>query len=274
MQRLCVLATSLARAARLSSGAATVETDGVFIAKLLAGREIADPASATSRRERELFTMAQNMQNQQFLVGDAATGEAVVVDGNYDPAGIERVADAAGYRIVGYVATHFHWDHIGSAARGVEGMAHWVRRGVPAHIHAVERDAAAAQIGVDAADIEPYADGDAIAVGRVALRVVHTPGHSPGSAVLVVAGASGAAAAALAGDTVFAGSCGRLDLEGSSVAAMYDSLAKLRRVLDDDALPLFPGHAYGAEATTVGAERAGGLLGEMTRARWHAMMGA
>ncbi len=93
------------------------------------------------------------------------------------------------------------------------------------------------------------------------------------------AAASGAAAGATAGgtdlllvsgDTVFPGSCGRLDLPGSDPRVMYDSLRKLAAL--PDALPIYPGHSYGGASSTVGAEKAGGLLRDMTRSEWNRMM--
>ena len=62
----------------------------------------------------------------------------------------------------------------------------------------------------------------------------------------------------LSGDTIFPGSCGRLDLPDSDVNAMFDSLATLRAL--SDGLQVFPGHAYGGASTTIGAEKRGGLL--------------
>lgn len=277
MLRRSVLLASVLRplGARSAATSVALEDDGIFFAKLLTGREIANPATAASMGQRQLFTMAQNMMNQQYIVGDRATKEAIVVDGNYDPEGVDRIAAEAGYDIVEYVATHFHYDHIGSVDRGIPGMKHWVDRGLPARIHALELDAAATQVGVPAASLSPYGDGETLAVGRVTLDVIHTPGHSPGSAVLVVRGASGEARLAITGDTVFAGSCGRLDLEGSSIDAMYESLNLLRTRFTDETMPLYPGHAYGAEATTVAEERRSGLLRDgISRGRWRAMMGA
>ena len=271
---LCVM-SSLLQARALATKVAE-QSEDLFFKKLLTGREIANPALATSRQEQQLFSMAQNMQNQQYLVGDPATREAIIVDGNYDPQGIEKIADDAGYTIVAYVATHFHYDHIGDKSKGIDGMRHWVEdRKVPAWIHTIELDQAAAQIGVDVATLTPYAEGDVVAVGAVSMRVIHTPGHSPGSSVLVVKGASGAERNAITGDTIFAGSCGRLDLPGSSKSDMFDSLLKLRAELGDETMDLWPGHAYGAEQTTVADEKRGGFLQpELTRERWHAMMGS
>ena len=274
MRRSLCVVSSLLQARALATKVAE-QGDDLFFQKLLTGREIANPALASSREEQQLFAMAQNMQNQQYLVGPA-TKEAIIVDGNYDSAGIEQIAADAGYAIVGYVATHFHYDHIGSVDKGIDGMRHWVEdRRVPAWIHAIELDQAAQQIGVDVAGLTPYEEGDVIAVGSVAMRVIHTPGHSPGSSVLVVKGASGAEKNAITGDTIFAGSCGRLDLPGSSKADMFDSLVKLRAELADETMDLWPGHAYGAERTTVAEEKRGGFLQPgLTRERWHAMMGS
>ena len=77
---------------------------------------------------------------------------------------------------------------------------------------------------------------------------------------------------ALTGDTVFPGSCGRLDLPGASVDAMYDSLQTLRERLVDDTLPLFPGHAYSGMSSTVGREKESGVLRPVTRAQWRRAM--
>lgn len=71
---------------------------------------------------------------------------------------------------------------------------------------------------------------------------------------------------------VFPGSCGRLDLPGSSVDAMFTSLQTKVAALDDD-LPLFPGHAYSGASSTVAKEKASGFLSpSITRARWRRMM--
>jgi len=104
----------------------------------------------------------------------------------------------------------------------------------------------------------------------VKLRVVHTPGHSPGSVVLVVS-VGGAEKLVLTADTLFPGSCGRLDLPGSSVDAMYASTRKLRQL--NGRLPMFPGHAYSGEESTIGQEKRTGLLrAELTEAGWRRMM--
>ena len=105
-------------------------------------------------------------------------------------------------------------------------------------------------------------------IRRLAERGVKT------RAILTAAGAefvTPLSVSALTGDTVFPGSCGRLDLPGSSTDAMFESLQHLREALDD-ALPLFPGHAYSGASSTVAQEKAAGLLRPLTKSQWRRMM--
>jgi glyoxylase-like metal-dependent hydrolase (beta-lactamase superfamily II) len=87
----------------------------------------------------------------------------------------------------------------------------------------------------------------------------------------LVAAVGGEDRLVLTGDTIFPGSCGRLDLPGSSVDAMFSSLSLLRAMLDD-ALPLFPGHAYNGASSTVAREKTSGLLRQMSMMEWQQMM--
>ena len=58
------------------------------------------------------------MKNYVYLVGDAATGDVVVIDGSWDVDGIEAVASRDGMTVSRFVATHYHWDHIGGPVKG------------------------------------------------------------------------------------------------------------------------------------------------------------
>lgn len=89
--------------------------------------------------------------------------------------------------------------------------------------------------------------------------MLHTPGHSGGSVCVCVRPKGGGEPVCLmSGDTIFPGSCGRLDLPDSDVDAMFGSLEKLRALPDE--LQVYPGHAYGGPSTTIGREKKGGLL--------------
>ena len=259
-----------------ASSAADLSSDNVFVHQLLAGRDVANPAAARTKAEQTVFSTGKMMQNYMYLVGDPETRECLVFDGAYDPEGIDAEAGRLGYKVVGYVATHYHYDHIGrkEATRSppLPGMSWFVARGVPAYIHEAELEQAAQQTGVEAASLTPVGDGQRLRVGGVTLRLLHTPGHSPGSVVAVVADSTGAERFAITGDTIFPGSCGRVDLPGSDIGAMYRSLQHKMVRLDDD-LVLFPGHAYSGESSTVRREKREGLLRPgLSEAAWRRMM--
>jgi glyoxylase-like metal-dependent hydrolase (beta-lactamase superfamily II) len=87
--------------------------------------------------------------------------------------------------------------------------------------------------------------GDVIRVGELDLKVVHTPGHSPGGISLVADGL------AFTGDTLFAGSIGRWDFPGASYNLLLASVRNKLLVLDEDTI-IYPGHG---PSSTIGAEK-------------------
>ncbi len=96
-------------------------------------------------------------------------------------------------------------------------------------------------------------------VKKTSIVILHTPGHTPGSNCLLVNGNR-----LFSGDVIFRGSCGRLDFHDSCKNSMFNSLQMILAGLADDVV-IFPGHLYGSEWTTIGAERRFGLLGKMDR---------
>jgi glyoxylase-like metal-dependent hydrolase (beta-lactamase superfamily II) len=98
-------------------------------------------------------------------------------------------------------------------------------------------------------DLSLCESGDEIAVGAQRIRLLHTPGHTPGSQCFLVGDSL------ISGDTLFIGGCGRVDLPGSDPAQMYDSLVNKLRALPDDTV-LYPGHDYAERPTsTIGQEK-------------------
>ena len=77
----------------------------------------------------------------------------------------------------------------------------------------------------------------AMRTGKIELKAIHTPGHTPGSQCFLVEGRL------IAGDTLFLQGCGRTDLPGSDPTEMYRSLTQRLAKVPDDAV-LFPGHLY------------------------------
>jgi len=97
--------------------------------------------------------------------------------------------------------------------------------------------------------------GDKIDVGGVEIQLIHTPGHSPGSQCFLLQGPSLEEPSRLiSGDTLFIGSCGRVDMPGSDAEEMYDSLTQKLMRLPDETL-LFPGHNYAAQITSTLGEQ-------------------
>ena len=177
------------------------------------------------------------MQNFIYLIGDPSTREAAVVDPGWEVPRILEAAQRDGYRLTKAFVTHHHFDHVMGLAELLKAMD------LPVYVHQDD----AAFLDVARSSLKPVSGGETIEVGRLPVRLLHTPGHTPGSQCLVVNGHL------LSGDTLFIRACGRCDLPGSDPRALYDSLTKKLKPLEDS-VTLCPGHHY-AEVPTA-------LLGE------------
>ena len=202
--------------------------EALFIRQLLAGRDFAraDPA-------------AGQMANFVYLIGDPAARECVVVDPAWDVAGIVETVEAAGYKLVGALATHYHPDHVGGSMFGlrVEGLARLLElRGVKTWVNGEEADGVKQVTGLSDSDLVKVRGGDSMRVGAIEVKFLHTPGHTPGSQCFL------AGNCLVAGDTLFVKGCGRVDLPGGDPAKMFESLGLLASLPDDTVL--YPGHDY------------------------------
>jgi glyoxylase-like metal-dependent hydrolase (beta-lactamase superfamily II) len=192
------------------------------------------------------------MQNYVYLLGDPTTREAAVVDAAWDIDAVIEAAEAEGYRITHDLVTHFHPDHLGGGFMGhnVVGAAELVGR-LPVRVvlHKAEMPFVHRITGLSERDVLAVEGGDEIRVGNLTVKLLHTPGHTPGSQCFLVGNA------VVSGDTLFIGSCGRVDLPGSNPEDMYRSLHQVLGALPDDTL-LFPGHNYAAASkSTIGDEK-------------------
>ena len=187
-----------------------------------------------------------------YLVGDEESGEALVIDPAEETDGLIQAAEKKKARIRYIVNTHGHVDHTGGNAEMKE------KTGATIILHEDDADmlisTPAAMLRLFGAKQSPPADrtvrdGDLIEVGDVRLRVIHTPGHSPGSMVLFVDGY------AFTGDTLFVEAVGRSDMPGGSGEVMFDSIQRKICILPDETVVL-PGHNYGSMPTsTIGHEK-------------------
>lgn len=193
-----------------------------------------------------------NMAVFAYLLGDIATGEALVIDPAANIDGIIAQADQNKVKILYIVNTHGHVDHIA----GNLDMKNKTGANVIIHEGDAEMltSTPAMILKMFGAKQSPTADrtvrdGDIISVGGISLKVLHTPGHSPGSMSLYTEGY------VFTGDTLFVGGVGRTDLPGGSSQVMARSIQEKLCTLPDDT-KVMPGHNYGgAPTSTIGREK-------------------
>jgi hydroxyacylglutathione hydrolase len=197
------------------------------------------------------------MANLAYLIGSTGTRECLVVDPAWD---VDRLVDQPeqdGMKITGALVSHFHPDHVGGKmmGRSIEGLDRLLERcDVPVHVNKHEAAGLAKVTGVSGSDVIQHEGGDVVQVGDVRIRLLHTPGHTPGSQCFLVE-EEAQPGHLVSGDTLFLGGCGRVDLPGSDPEAMYESLHGTLKRRPDETL-LFPGHLYSTEASsTMGAEK-------------------
>ncbi|MBQ5799343.1 MAG: MBL fold metallo-hydrolase, partial [Oscillospiraceae bacterium] len=142
--------------------------------------------------------------------------------------------------------THGHYDHTTAAPALAKEFPE-----AKVYIHELDADGTGIQERPMRGAVENlhfYADGDTVKVGNLPLNVLHTPGHTPGSVVLTVEDVM------FSGDTLFAGSCGRVDFPGGDAQAMLRSLKRLYQLEGD--YTVLPGHM---EGSTLQRERASNM---------------
>ena len=183
--------------------------------------------------------MAQQMVNFVYLIGDTQTRECIIVDPAYAVHEIAEIVEADDMKLVGALGTHYHPDHVGGKMMGwnIEGISSLLERNeVPIHIQKSEMEWVTKTTGVSSSHLTAHEGGDVVQVGEIAITLLHTPGHTPGSQCFLVDGKL------VSGDTLFLEGCGRTDLPGSNPEDMYDSLNMLATLPNDTIV--YPGHRY------------------------------
>jgi glyoxylase-like metal-dependent hydrolase (beta-lactamase superfamily II) len=172
--------------------------------------------------------------NNAYIIVDRPSGESLFVDAPLDSA--RAIEAAAGTNVRRIVVTHRHADHWANIDQ--------VKRatGAPAYCHEADRAQYAAKVD------GTVGDRDELRVGESVVRVIHTPGHTPGSICLFVETASGPAL--ISGDTLFPGGPGRSD-NAQALLQMVESIkASLLQLPPETAV--YPGHG---DDTTIGVSR-------------------
>ena len=184
-----------------------------------------------------------------YIFYDDNSKECAVVDPGDEGDRVARVIGSLGLTPAAVLLTHSHFDHI----LGIPGLRErWPELPVYCHPADIPEELSQTTFGMTLptvaafGNITPYTEGDTVAVGPLAVRVLHTPGHTKGSVVLETENVL------FTGDTLFRGSMGRTDLPGGSYSEIMASLARLGRLEGD--YQVCPGHEG---ATTLDAERRG-----------------
>ncbi len=184
-----------------------------------------------------------------YILGCEDTKSAAVIDPGDDADRILMKLAEDNLKLQYVINTHGHFDHVGGNARLKEAS------GADLVIHKADEPLlsqlgrAAASFGLSAENSpgpdRTVEEGDVLSFGDISLKVLHTPGHSPGGISLL------GEKMVFVGDTLFAGSIGRTDLPGGDYNTLISSIKTKLLVLEDDTT-VYTGHG---PATTIGQER-------------------
>ena len=189
---------------------------------------------------------SEDMHSNTYLLIDTDSREAAVIDPSHMPSVFE--ISLSDVRLKYVLLTHGHFDHIGKTERyRREGAQVCIHRADASLLSDGERNASLLFMRepmlIPDADIL-LDDGDSLMLGNSEIKVMHTPGHTPGG-VCYICGEE-----MFAGDTLFAGSIGRTDFWGGNMTGMRLSLGKLKHM--EGSFNVYSGHG---PATTLDRER-------------------
>lgn len=187
-----------------------------------------------------------------YILACEKTLKAAIVDPGGDETRVLADARELGLSVEYIIATHGHPDHVCGNRRIQEAT------GAKIIMHAADAEFFGApevekyfsMLGLEPsppADIK-VVEGDEIAIGEEKLKVIHTPGHTPGGMCLYNA------PDLITGDTLFVGGIGRTDFPGGSHRELLDSIRSKILVLPAETV-VWPGHGYGGSRSTVGEEK-------------------
>lgn len=189
------------------------------------------------------------LQANTYVLIDEETREAAIIDSGGEFEIINDALEKYSAKLKYILNTHAHFDHVMGEKEAQE------RTGLPVYVHEddkillenLKRQAAFFRIGEAEApeNIKTFDENTVFKLGNQEIKVIHTPGHTPGSVCFLVGDAL------ISGDTLFYGSIGRTDFEGGSFAQISDSIQNKLFKLDEN-ITVYPGHDA---QTTIGYEK-------------------
>jgi glyoxylase-like metal-dependent hydrolase (beta-lactamase superfamily II) len=193
------------------------------------------------------------LQVLTYLVACPQTKEAVIIDPAGEEEKISALVEEEDFKVKYILNTHGHADHVLANQRLKQILS------APTCMHALDdqffsqkdaREESSKEFGLppsEPVDIK-LKDENVLEVGTLKIKVIHTPGHTPGSVCYLVNGNL------FTGDTLFVGAVGRTDLTGASLDTLLDSLEKKLLPLPPETI-VWPGHDYGeTPSSTIGRE--------------------
>ncbi len=178
------------------------------------------------------------MENFVYLIGDAKTRQALVVDPAWQVDTILKAAEAEDLQIIGALVSHHHYDH----TNGIEDLLN----AIDGNVYVNKHDAPFVKMAQN--NLVKVDHADEVTVGETKIKLIHTPGHTPGSQCFLVDGQL------ISGDTLFVKGCGRCDMPGGDAEQMYYTFTQKLMRMDPHTI-LYPGHNYADTTTsTIGDE--------------------
>lgn len=182
------------------------------------------------------------MQNFSYIVGDENSKEAAVVDAGWEVEKFINISNKENLKIKKIILTHSHYDHI----QKVDELAS--KTNAEVFFHEDDYNEIKTTIKNPTIKIHKLKNNDVVNVGKIKIKIIHTPGHTPGAVCLLFENKL------ITGDTLFVNAIGRTDLAGGDSIKLFESLQKLKKLNDD--VEVYPGHDYGEiPFSTIGNEK-------------------
>lgn len=172
-------------------------------------------------------------QTNCYIVYEDESPDCIVIDPGFEPDTVLLAIKGLKKNLAAILLTHGHFDHVGA----VKLLA--ADTDCKVYIHENDLSLPATLTAGPLYYTHTYGEGDTLKIAGVTIRVLHTPGHTPGCVCLL------AEDNLFSGDTLFRDSCGRTDLPGGNGAELFKSLRRLAALPGD--YRVLPGH--GMEST-------------------------